>query len=150
MPDPDLGALTALRRLRHVETEAARRDLGDTLTRETALAARNQALRQELDEARQHSGDFDRDAFISWFTQKLAERAGLADAVRDAEACTAAARTNLARRRVAETAAEEALAAAIVVREAAVAHREQVMLEDVSRALKRASARDPKPGNLLG
>jgi hypothetical protein len=142
MPDPDLGALTALRRLRHVETDAARRDLGDTLTLEIALAERDGAVRRELDEARQYAGDFDREAFIAWFGQKLTERAHLADATREAEARTAAARTTLARRRVAETAAEEALAIAIVARDAVVARREQVMLEDVSRALKRASERN--------
>lgn len=143
MPDPDLGALTALRRLRHVETDAARRDLGDALTRETALASRDSALRRELDEARRHSGDFDREAFIVWFERKQGERAHLADAIRDARSNTAAARGVLARRRVAETACEEALASAMAARAAAVAHREQVILEDVSRALKHASERDP-------
>lgn len=148
MSDPDLGALTALRRLRHVETDAARRDIGDALARETALAERDGAVRRELDAARQLTGDFDREAFIAWFRQKLTERAQLADATREAEANTAAARTTLARRRVAETAAEEALATAITAREAVVARREQVMLEDVSRALKRASVRNQKSGDV--
>src|SRR5258708_722878 len=105
MPDPDLRALTALRRVRHIETDGARR--------------------REIDGERRHAGDFDRDSFIAWFGQKLTERAHLADATREAEARTAAARTTLARRRVAETAAEEALAIAIVARDAVVARREQ-------------------------
>jgi hypothetical protein len=142
MSDPDFGPLTALRRLRHVETDAARRDLGDALTLETALAERDGAVRRELDKERRHAGDFDREAFIAWFGQKLTERSHLADATREAEARTAAARTILARRRVAETAAEEALAIAIAARDAVVARREQLMLEDVSRALKRTSDRN--------
>ena len=67
MPDPDLGALTALRRLRRVETDAARRDLGEAVTQEMALVARDAALGRELDEARQFAGDFDREAFAAWF-----------------------------------------------------------------------------------
>jgi Mg-chelatase subunit ChlI len=100
-------------------------------------------LRRELDEARRHSGDFDREAFIAWFERKQGERAHLADAIRDARSSTATARSVLARRRVAETACEEALASAMAARAAVVAHREQVVLEDVSRALKHASERDP-------
>ena len=60
-------------------------------------------------------------------------------ALQEAGALTAAARTTLAQRRVAETAAETALAAAISAQAAAMAQREQVMLEDVARALKRAA-----------
>jgi hypothetical protein len=141
MRDPNLGALTALRRLRRVETDAARRDLGEALAQETALATRDDALRRDLDAARQISGDFDREVFVAWFGRMLAERARLADAIRDAEARTAAARTVLAHRRVAETAAEEALAEALAAKQAAVAHREQLMLEDVARALRRADER---------
>jgi hypothetical protein len=141
VPDPNLGALTALRRLRRVETDAARRHLGEALARETALVARDDALRRELDEARGISGDFDREAFVAWFGRMLAERARLADRVRDAEAHAAAARTALARRRVAETAAGEALAVALAAKQAAVAHREQLILEDVARALRRANER---------
>lgn len=137
MPDPDIGALTALRRLRRVESDAARRDLGEALTRETALAARDDAIGRELNEARGISGDFDREAFAAWFGRMRAERARLADAIREAAVRTGVARTELAQRRVAEMAAEEALAAAVAAREAEVAHREQVMLEDVARTLKR-------------
>jgi hypothetical protein len=139
MPDPNLGALTALRRLRHVETDAARRDLGEALTQETALAARDAALVQELTEARQIAGEFDRETFAAWFARMRAERSRLTDAMREAEARTAAARATLAQRRVAETAAEEALAGALAAREATMARREQVILEDVARALKRAA-----------
>ncbi len=143
MADPELAALTALRRLRHVETDAARRDLGDALTRETVLTDQDAGLRTEIDAARQFPGEFDRDAFIAWFGRKRAERAQLADALRDAEARTTTARTVLAQRRVAETSAEEALAAAIASRDADAAHREQIMLEDVSRTLRRMPGRDP-------
>jgi len=138
MPDPNFRALTALRRLRHAETDAARRDLGEALTRETALAARDAAMRDELQTARSMTGDFDREAFSAWLGRTRAERAILADALRDAAAQTAAARTVLTNRRVAETSAEEVLAEAIVARDAVAARRDQVMLEDVARALKRA------------
>ncbi|MGA3005805.1 MAG: hypothetical protein ABSE20_29235 [Acetobacteraceae bacterium] len=136
MPDPDIGALTALRRLRHVETDAARRDLGEALTRETALAARDNALAQELAEARQLSGDFDREAFVAWFGRVRTERARLAEAMQEAISHIEKARTTLAHRRVAETAAEAGLAEAVSAQKTAAGRREQVMLEDVARALK--------------
>jgi hypothetical protein len=139
MPDPDQRALSALRRLRHAETDAARRDLGEALARETALAERHAALVGELDAARRISGDFDREAFVAWFGRRRAERERLAAALQQAGALTAAARASLARRRGAETAAEAALAAAKAALATALAQREQVMLEDVARALKRAA-----------
>lgn len=139
MPDPYLGPLAALRRLRRVETDAARRDLGEAMIRETALTAQQAALVQEFAAARQVSGDFDREAFAAWFSRMQTERAKLAQAMWDARAHTEAARTALAQRRVAETAAEEALAAALAAQLAATAHREQVMLEDFARALKRTA-----------
>ena len=46
--------------------------------------------------------------------------------------------------KVAERAAEEALTSALAAREATVARREQIVLEDVSRALARASERGPR------
>lgn len=150
MPNPDLGALAALRRLRHVETEAARRDLADALTRQTELAAREDALRRELDEARRHSGDFDREAFIAWFARKQWEMERLAETIRDAEAVAAAARTALARREVAESVAEEAWANATAALRAAADRRQQVMLEDVARALKRAAERNAGSGKGFG
>jgi hypothetical protein len=77
---------------------------------------------------------------MAWFGRMQAERARLADAMREAAAHTATARTTLANRRVAETAAEEALTRALAVQEAAAERREQVVLEDVARALKRRAA----------
>jgi hypothetical protein len=137
MPDPDIGALTALRRLRHAETDSARRDLGAALTRETALATEESALAQELAEARQFSGDFDREAFAAWLGRVRAQRVRLADAIREAASHAETARTMLAHRRVAETTAETALADAVAAQQAMAAQREQVMLEDVARTLKR-------------
>ncbi len=139
MSDPNLGALNALCRLRRVETDISRRDLAEALIQETALVARDSALGRQLDEARKLPGEFDRQAFAAWFGRMRDERNRLADALRAAESQTVALRVTLAHRRVAETAAEEAQAAALAVRAAAVARREQVILEDVSRALKRAA-----------
>lgn len=139
MSESELSTLSALRRLRRVETDTARRALGEAVTQEAALSARDAALAQDLGEARQLTGDFDREAFAAWFIRMRAERALLGAAMREAEARTAAGRADLAQRRLAETAAEEALARAVATRDAAVAAREQVMLEDVSRALRRAA-----------
>jgi hypothetical protein len=135
----DLRAFTVLCRLRRVETDEARRDLGEALTQETELAARDEAIGREIGEARQIQGEFDRDAFSAWFGRMRAERARLADATLKAEARTAAARSELANRRVAQTAAEEALGTAVAARDADVARRDQLMLEDVARALRRAA-----------
>lgn len=137
MPDPDLSALSALRRLRHAETDMARRDLAEALSREAALAERHTGLSRELQAARQFSGTFDREAFAAWFGRMRSEQERLASAMREAETKIAAARTTLAHRRVAETAAEAALADAVAAQKIAAEHREQVMLEDVARALKR-------------
>jgi hypothetical protein len=139
MPDPELRTLTALRRLRRVETDEARRDLGVALAQETALAARDEAMRGELEAARQVPGDFDRDVFSAWWSRMRNERDKLADVMRQAEIRTAATRTVLANRRVAETAAEDALAHEVSARELTTARRDQAMLEDVARALKRAA-----------
>jgi hypothetical protein len=68
-----------------------------------------------------------------------AERGKLADAIKQAEARTAAARTTLAQQRVAETSAEDALTAGLAAKQAEVARREQLVLEDVARALSRAA-----------
>jgi hypothetical protein len=138
MPDPDLSALNALRRLRHAETDMARRDLAEALSHEVALAERHSAVRREIQAARQFSGTFDREAFAAWFGRMRSEHERLAGAMREAATKTSAARTALAHRRVAETAAEAALAEAVAVRRIAAEHREQVMLEDVARALKRS------------
>jgi hypothetical protein len=68
-----------------------------------------------------------------------AERAHLAEAIRSAEARTAAGRTELASRRVAETSAEDALAEVVSAEAAEASRRDQLTLEDVSRALARAA-----------
>jgi hypothetical protein len=136
VPDLNLNALTSLCRLRRVETDAARRDLGDAMSQETALASRIAAMEREADDARRVSGPFDREAFAAWFARMLDLRVRLTAAMRDAEVQSTVARTTLAHRRVAETAAEEALAAAMTAREADVTRREQLALEDVARALR--------------
>ena len=152
LPAPHV--LTALRRLRRVETDAARRDLGEALARQMALEASQAATDRELAEARRVTGDFDRQAFAAFLDRKQTERAALDDAMRTVEARIAAARDALARRRVAETTVEEALARASAAREADAARREQAMLEDAARALRAAKIprrnqerpRAPAPG----
>ena len=124
-----------------METDKARRVLGEALAQEAALAQRDAAMRDELDTARRMTGDFDREAFSAWLARTRMERTHVADALKDAEASAAAARMVLANRRVAETSAEEALAHAVTARDAEVARRDQLMLEDVARALKRAAER---------
>ena len=130
-----------MRRMRRAETDGASRVLGDALAQETALAARNEAIGRELDDARHVSGDFDREAFSAWWERMREERARLADAQGAARARTAAAQAVLANRRVAETAAEDALAREVASREAALARHEQAVLEDVARALKASQDR---------
>jgi hypothetical protein len=139
MPEPNIRILNALGRLRKIETDMARRDLGETLEKVAALAERDVAIAAQVEAARQFIGDFDRQAFIRWLDRMWAERTRLAESLRVAEALSEAARSVLARRRVAETATEQALAAAELAQAAEVARRDQVMLEDVARALKRAA-----------
>jgi len=138
MADLRLRALNVLRRLRRVETDGARRELGDALAREAAIARQNDAIARELEQARQVSGYFDREAFSAWFDRMSTERARVAASMLEAETRTAASRAGLAHRRVAQTAAEDALAREATAREAEVARRDQLILEDVARALKRA------------
>lgn len=133
-----LRALIALRRLRHAETDAARRDLGTAVARQTALTARDEAITREFDRSREASDDFDRETYSAWLRRMRNERSRLADAMLAAASRTAEARTCLARCRVAETSADDALARAVMEREAAAARREQVMLEDAARAIRRA------------
>src|SRR3954447_25808101 len=109
MSDANISALKILCRLRRVETDEARRGLGEALAQETALAASDAALAGELKAAREVIGDFDRGAFSAWFGRMLTQRARLSSGMRDAEARTAFARTELSNRRVAETAAKETL-----------------------------------------
>ncbi len=131
MNGSNLKVLNVVFRARKVETDTARRALGDASGHETALAAR------EMDAARGVPGDFDRDAFVAWFRRMRALRDQLAETMREAAARTETARTDLARRRLAETAAEEAVARAVAEHAAVAQHRDQVILEDVARALKR-------------
>jgi hypothetical protein len=139
MTAPGVRSLTALRRLRHVETDEARRDLGEALAQETALAEREAAIGREIAQARKVSGEYDRNTFAAWLGRMSAERAHLAEAIRSAEARTAAGRTELASRRVAETSAEDALAEVVSAEAAEASRRDQLTLEDVSRALARAA-----------
>ena len=139
MADPELRVLTALCRLRRMETDAARRALGEALSQETILAEREAAVAAECEAARGMVGDFDHDTFSAWFTRMRAEQTRLSEAHRDAAAQTAATQQELARTRVAETAAEDALAAATARRDAARAHAEQMVLEDVARALRQTA-----------
>ncbi len=140
MAEPRLRVLTALRRLRRVETDTARRELGEALAQEAGLAERDSAIEREVGAARQFTGDFDRQAFFAWWERMRTERARLANAIRVAAARTEAARATLARRRVAETAAEEALTRELNALAADDARREQIVLEDVARGLRRAAA----------
>lgn len=139
MPESSLGALTALHRLRHAETDAARRDLGEALAREAALSAQDDALRRELADAHRIPVDFDREAFAAFLGRMRAERARLADVMREAAARTTSAQTVLARRRAAEIVAGSALASALAARNSAAARREQVALEDIARVLKQTT-----------
>ena len=104
MSEANLRALTALHRLRRVETDAARRDLGEAFAWEADLAERHVAMRLEYETACRMTGDFDRDVFAAWLGRMRPEWAGMAEALRDAEARTLAARAALAHRRVAATA----------------------------------------------
>ncbi len=139
MPPRELQVLTALGRMRRVETDEARRNLSDALAKEIALETRDAAIGRELEEALRVTGDFDRQTFLAWLGRKRGERAEIATAIRAAASRTAATRSALSHQRVAETAAEEALGRAKVAREEDVARRDQVMLEDVARALRRTN-----------
>ena len=137
MSTPLLRTLGALRRLRRVETDEARRALADALAGEARIAERNAALAGELTAARRMAGDYDREAFAAWLARMGTERARLAGQLRAAEARTAAVRADLAHCGVAEKAAEEALAQAVAARAAVAAKVEQVMMEDAARAMAR-------------
>jgi hypothetical protein len=137
MADAGLRTLIALRRLRHVETDEARGVLARALAEETTLAARDVAIGSALRDARAVSGDFDREGLAAFLGRMRDERVLLAEAMRQSEVRTVAARAMLANRRVAETVAEGALNRARSVLEAEAARRDQVMLEDVARASRR-------------
>jgi hypothetical protein len=84
------------------------------------------------------TGEFDRESFSAWLGRVHTDRLRLAQESRDAEAHSAASRVALAHRRVAEAAAEEALAREMTARASELARRDQVMLEDVARVLRQA------------
>ena len=142
MPNADLRALTALHRLRRVETGEARRALAGALARQMELTEWDNAIGTEIVQARDASGDFDRETFSVWLERMRTKRLQLADAIRSAETATRTARADLGHRRMAETAIEEMLAGAMTARDAALARRDQVILEDAARALKTARSRD--------
>jgi hypothetical protein len=141
-----LRVLTALCRLRRVETDSARRDLSEALAGEIALAAREAVVQRQIEEALAVTGDFDRQAFALWFGRMRTEQTELGQAMQAADAQTRATRTALAHRRVAETAAETALGQEITARAAEVARREQVALEDAARASRWAANEGRRPG----
>jgi hypothetical protein len=91
----------------------------------------------ELKAARLGAGDFDREAFSAWWARKRSEHGEIGSAIKLAAAQSAAARAVLATRRLAETAADDALAKEMTTRALTAAKSEQAMLEDVARALKR-------------
>ena len=137
MAEPAPRALSVLRRARRVETDDARRALAEALARETALADRATAIEQAVRDARRQPDVFDREVFAAWLIRIRDDRETIAVARRAAEAGTEAARAALATRRLAETAAEEALDRAMALADAARSKRDQAELEDVARAIAR-------------
>jgi len=133
----DERALKALTRLRHIETDEARRALAETLAEETALLDRDATLAAAAIAARTVAGEYDRDSFAAFLARVRTERETLAAALRATEARTAAARMALGSRRMAETTAAEALDRTVLERKAETARRDQLTLEDVARALRR-------------
>jgi len=91
----DERALKALTRLRHIETDEARRALAETLAEETALLDRDATLAAAAIAARTVAGEYDRDSFAAFLARVRAERETLAAALRATEARTAAARMAL-------------------------------------------------------
>lgn len=135
MVDTTRRTLAALTRLRHIETDRARRALAEALAHEATLSAEHTAIERQIAAERRRDGDFDRDAFAAWLMRMRAQQARLADASREAQARTAAARADLAARRMAETTAEERMAETIAAHDAELARKDQVVLDDAARAL---------------
>ena len=133
---PPPRALAALRRLRHLETDEARRALAEALTGETAIMEQEAAITREVTAARAITGAYDQQAYALWIARVATERTRFGHLLREAGERTADARAALAARRMAETAAEEALERAREARATEEAHRDQVMLEDISRSLR--------------
>jgi hypothetical protein len=138
MPDRAIRALAALRRLRRIETDAARRDLGEAIRRELTEVEREQAAIREMDAARRADGCFDADTFSRWYAGMVIRRDQLAGTRREATSHTADARAALTVRRLAERAAEDALARRVAEEEAVTARRDQATLEEVARAVRQA------------
>ena len=132
-----IHALTALCRLRRIETDTARRALAGALAWETKLTDQEQAIAREVSEARRVTGEYDRDGFAAWLARMRGERARLAAESEAAQTRTVRSRAALAQGRVAEQAAGEALARAHAAWAMEMARRDQVMLEDVARAISR-------------
>ena len=141
IPTRAIHALTALCRLRRIETDTARRALAEALAWETKLADQEQAITREMSEARLITGEYDRDGFAAWLARMRGERARLAAGSEAAQTRTARARAALAQSRVAENAAGEALAKARAAHAVEAERRDQVMLEDVARAIRRGASR---------
>ena len=130
-----IHALTALCRLRRIETDTARRALAGALAWETKLTDQEQAIAREVSEACRVTGEYDRDGFAAWLARMRGERARLAAESEAAQTRTGRSRAALAQGRVAEQAAGEALARAHAAWAMEMARRDQVMLEDVARAI---------------
>ena len=125
--------LANLVRLRRLETDAARRDLAQALAEEGAILARDSALAAEIARVRAAGEVPDREILAAWLARQSAERTRLAENLRVAEGRTAAVRAGLSGRRMAETAADEAFAAARAEAARVDQGRSQVGLEDAAR-----------------
>lgn len=125
--------LANLVRLRRLETDAARRDLAQALAEEGAILARDSALAAEVASVRAAGDVPDREILAAWLARRGAERADLAESLRVAAGRTAAVRAGLTGRRMAETAADEAFAAARAAAARLDQGRSQVGLEDAAR-----------------
>ena len=138
MPDGTTRALIALCRLRRVRTDSARRDLAQAVARERAVVEREAGLTRAMDDARRIDDGFDREVYSRWFARMIAERQRMGEMRAEAAALTAAERAELARRRVAETAAEDAVARRMAEAELITARRDQATLEEIARAIRLA------------
>ena len=132
-----LRPLLALRRLRQLELDEARRVLAEALAHEAALTRRDADLARDVADARAVTGAYDPEAFNAFLARIRAERELIAEAACAAAARVESARGGLASRRVAEAAADDALARAHEILTAEMMRRDQLMLEDVARALRR-------------
>lgn len=137
MVDPGSHALASLERLRRLETGEARRALAVALAREATLEAEIAGIEERIAAARRCDEVFDRESFAAWLARMAAKRMGLAQSQNAAAEATAAARRQLVDRSMAETAAKDALALARSKQSAAEARRDQAILEEAARAIRR-------------